>query len=77
MKTRTPKKCPQCGKTTVLPIAYGMPGPELWEESRRGRVILGGCMIMPFNARHRCTSCDWDDSGVRGDEDDGFPRLTD
>jgi hypothetical protein len=68
MRTRKPTKCPRCGNKTVLPIAYGMPGPDLWEESQKGRVLLGGCVIMPNQPRKACTTCDWDDAGPRPDD---------
>lgn len=55
----TPEKCPQCGNATVLPIVYGMPGPELWEEAQQGKVLLGGCCIGPFEPDHQCTECGW------------------
>ena len=70
MRTRKPTKCPQCGNKTVLPIAYGMPGPELWEESEQGRVLIGGCIITPNQPNKACTSCDWDDAGPRPDSDE-------
>jgi len=44
-----PKKkiaCPICGKKDmVIPIIYGMPDEELFEESEQGKVHLGGCVI--------------------------------
>lgn len=39
--------CPKCGSTNALNIIYGMPAPEAVEASNRGKVILGGCCIMP------------------------------
>jgi len=40
-----PPACPACSSTSLLPIAYGMPTPELIEAAARGEVILGGCVI--------------------------------
>ena len=34
--------CPTCGATEVIPLVFGLPGPELVEEQRRGRVSLPG-----------------------------------
>lgn len=31
----------------VVPIVYGMPGPELMQRAQQGKVHLGGC-ILPF-----------------------------
>ena len=42
-----PPKCPRCHSDEVLPIAYGLPGPEFVEESAAGRVALGGYMAWP------------------------------
>ena len=38
-------KCPKC-KTSdaVVPIMYGMPGPEMHNEYNEGKIKLGGCM---------------------------------
>jgi hypothetical protein len=53
--------CPRCGSQDVLPITYGLPGPELIEESLAGRVTLGGCMIGPESPNRLCRNCgrDW------------------
>jgi hypothetical protein len=40
-----PEKCPDCGSDRILPIAYGLPAPETEEAARRGKVVLGGCMV--------------------------------
>lgn len=58
-----PPKCPRCHSDEVLPIAYGMPSPEMVEESAAGRVALGGCAIWPESPDWRCVKCghDWRD----------------
>ena len=38
METTT--TCPRCGSGDVLPILYGMPGPEMVEDSAAGKVAL-------------------------------------
>lgn len=48
--------CPDCGSTEVVPVVFGLPGPELLERARRGEVALGGCMVDP-NVRGRCKRC--------------------
>lgn len=36
--------CPKCKEATgVIPIQYGRPGPQLIEEAKQGKVLLGGC----------------------------------
>jgi hypothetical protein len=38
-------KCPKCKvNTKVIPILYGMPPTDLFEEEREGKVRLGGCV---------------------------------
>ena len=49
--------CPSCGAVEVLPIAYGMPGPEMIAAADRGEIALGGCVIGPENPTWRCTKC--------------------
>ena len=49
--------CPKCGSTSIAPIVYGLPGPKLMEESREGRVVLGGCVITDEDPTHACLDC--------------------
>lgn len=57
-KLRTPPKCPACGAGKAIPIVYGMPGPELWEEEKRGAVEIGGCAItVGYDPAWRCRKC--------------------
>lgn len=52
----------------VLPIAYGMPSREMFEESLTSQMALGGCMIWPESRDWRCVACgmDWraDEAGA-------------
>ena len=50
------KKCPKCGEG-LLEIVYGMPGPELFEASERGEVVLGGCCITGDDPAYHCKKC--------------------
>jgi hypothetical protein len=34
----------------LVPVAYGLPGPEAFERAERGEIILGGCCVHPFSA---------------------------
>ena len=57
-----------CGDPMV-PIVYGMPGPELIELSMNGEIEIGGCCIDDDMPRYRCRRCgatagrivDWDE----------------
>jgi hypothetical protein len=37
--------CPTCNAGKLIPIVYGLPLRELMEQSERGEVQLGGCII--------------------------------
>jgi hypothetical protein len=48
VKAKTLRKgsnCPTCKVGKLIPIVYGMPGRELMEQSDRGEVELGGCVV--------------------------------
>lgn len=49
--------CPQCNERLGMPIAYGMPGPDLIDSAERGEVVLGGGCIDPESPTHRCKAC--------------------
>lgn len=38
--------CPKCGSTDTVQIVYGLPSDELLLAANRGKVKLGGCMII-------------------------------
>lgn len=48
-------ECPDCGSHSIVPICYGLPGPEKREEGRRGEIVLGGCCIR--TPRWHCKNC--------------------
>ena len=45
--------CPICGAPAVE-IAYGYPGPELFDAAGRGEVVLGGCIVDAAYPTHCC-----------------------
>ena len=61
----TSATCPRCNSQGVIPILYGLPGPEMTQDSIAGRVKLGGCMVWPEAPDWHCARCahEW-----RGDE---------
>ena len=63
MSSTTPS-CPDCGSSGVVPIAYGYPTGEMWEEAERGEIAIGGCIVAPDNPDWRCNDCGhaWQDS---------------
>jgi len=50
-------KCPKCKSTNTIPIGYGFPGPEIWEEVEKGNLKLGGCVIEKDNPDMFCKDC--------------------
>jgi hypothetical protein len=42
---RKGSKCPSCKNGKLIPIVYGLPGRELVEQSGRGEIELGGCVV--------------------------------
>lgn len=49
--------CPRCNEQLGVPIAHGMPGPDMVESASRGEVVLGGCCIDTDSPTHRCKAC--------------------
>jgi hypothetical protein len=56
----TPRKCPEC-KTKLVPIVYGMPNEELFNDVEQGKFLLGGCDITGFDPTWGCPEfeCGW------------------
>lgn len=44
-RLRKGSKCPTCKTGKLIPIVYGLPGRELMEQSDRGEIELGGCVV--------------------------------
>ena len=57
--TMETKICPKCKSNDVIPIVYGMPTEELFEESKKGNFLLGGCCI-DDSAQWHCKKCDYE-----------------
>jgi len=55
MKNRS---CPKCSSAKdVVPIEYGYPGVDLWDDEQSGKVRLGGCMTMDDSPEWYCKGC--------------------
>ena len=65
---RTPisAKCPRCHSADVVPIEYGLPGPEMAERVRRGEVMVGGCVMTGHDPVWFCRACEarWNVEGT-------------
>ena len=68
-------KCPKCSKGSIVPIRYGMPGNDMWEEKERGEIILGGCVIEERAPDHHCNDCQYE--WEKGKPSDGFYAESD
>lgn len=50
--------CPGCGRENSVPLVYGMPGAEDFQQAEQGGVALGGCLMPAEPAAFVCRSCD-------------------
>lgn len=51
--------CPKCqNNKNVIPIGYGLPGPEMSKEARKGNIRLGGCVVFDTNPDWYCKKHD-------------------
>lgn len=50
-------KCPNCKSENAIPIAYGVPSEETWEEVKKGNLVLGGCVIEGNEPDMFCKDC--------------------
>lgn len=53
--------CPKCGSKNIIPIMYGYPAPEAFEESEKGNIKLGGCVIESvdgYTVDRYCKDCE-------------------
>lgn len=58
MNNNANKQCPACGSKDVIPIAYGYPGPAMYQESMEGKIFLGGCCLDIDSPASYCKSCE-------------------
>lgn len=52
-----PESCPTCGSLDVVPILYGLPGPEMMDAAEKGKIELGGCCISDDDPQKQCKAC--------------------
>jgi hypothetical protein len=50
--------CPACAKAKLVPIVYGLPGPEIRQEFEMGLVQLGGCCVTDNDPELECLDCE-------------------
>jgi hypothetical protein len=49
--------CPKCSSVDRMPIVYGHWGVDDFEASRRGEVMIGGCVMELGMPRWHCRQC--------------------
>lgn len=45
MTSTAPRACPRCAAEAVIPVVWGMPGPDDFDRAGRGEFALGGCCV--------------------------------
>ena len=65
--------CPSCGQQAGVPIIWGMPTPDLFDQVESGQldVVLGGCAVPDPLVTAACRSC-----GARWVHDEGPAEVT-
>jgi len=51
------RACPKCGSRDIVPIRYGLPGPEMTAAADRGEIELGGCCVANDDPTLYCKAC--------------------
>ena len=41
----------------MIPIVYGLPTPELWDDAEAGKVVIGGCVMDGASPSKVCSEC--------------------
>ena len=57
MSTKRPP-CPKCQSKKIVPIQFGTPSMEMYEKSKLGKFVLGGCCISGESAKWYCLDCE-------------------
>ena len=48
-------KCEKCG-APLIPIVYGYPSGAMFRDAARGKIALGGCVILGNDPRWKCSA---------------------
>jgi hypothetical protein len=51
---KSKKFCPKNHSNKLIPIIYGLPGDKMLKASEKGKIILGGCVVMDCSPRWYC-----------------------
>jgi hypothetical protein len=49
--------CPHCGEPLkAIPLLYGYPAPEAFEQAERGELVIGSCMVGDIDPPFACAA---------------------
>jgi hypothetical protein len=48
------KVCPENHTNKLIPIVYGLPGEKLIRKAKKGKVMLGGCIVTDCDPKWYC-----------------------
>lgn len=60
LSNRNYNSCPSCKSKNIIPIEYGLPGPEMVKAAEKGEIYIGGCLISDSNPEWHCKNCGYD-----------------
>jgi len=66
--SKKPKHCPKCQSKKVIPIIYGMPTEEAFEEAEKGKLMIGGCCVSDKSPQWYCADCQCEFSTILKNE---------
>jgi hypothetical protein len=49
--------CPGCGAAETIPVMYGYPSYQAFQQQEAGLIMLGGCLVDPDNPDWHCKVC--------------------
>ena len=50
-------ECPACGGRGLVPILWGLPSGDVFDDVRRGRIAIGGCIVSGDDPDRYCIEC--------------------
>lgn len=51
------KRCPECKSGKLIKIVYGLATEKVFEQEKKGRLKIGGCVITPGDPDLFCPRC--------------------
>jgi hypothetical protein len=60
LSNRNYNSCSSCKSKNIIPIEYGLPGPEMVRAAEKKEIYIGGCLISDSNPEWHCNNCGYD-----------------